>query len=131
MMRVDFSVIFDETLQPVSLVVRCGRKGRGCEGCVLRGECDAITGLIERRLRRMREVSLITEHGGVALGRLDDQGRLVYRAGKFVPTTDPDKRDRLLREGVERIVDDGGKTYYERLAGVLPAWWLVPSSDKD
>ena len=29
MMRVDFSVIFDETLQPVSLVVRCGRKGRG------------------------------------------------------------------------------------------------------
>jgi len=27
MMRVDFSVIFDETLQPVSLVVRCGGEG--------------------------------------------------------------------------------------------------------
>ena len=66
-------------------------------------------------------MSLRTKYG-VALGRLDEKGRLVYRAGRFFPSRDPDLLDRVLREGVEEIVEDGGRLYRTKAVKVLRPW---------
>ena len=71
-----------------------------------------------------REVSVVTIEGGVALGRIDDMGRLVYLSGLWIPEDDPERRDRVFRSRVREIIDDGGLTYKKKLVRFLPQSWL-------
>ncbi|RLC60034.1 MAG: hypothetical protein DRI01_10680 [Chloroflexi bacterium] len=72
----------------------------------------------------MREVTVRTKMGGITLGRIDSKGRLVYLAGTWYPTNDPNVLDRLLRKEVAEIIDDGGETYRRKLAEIIPETWL-------
>lgn len=68
----------------------------------------------------MEYVTVYTEKGGITIGKLDSKGRLVYKAGTWVPISKdkPDLLDKELRKGVTKIVKDGGKKYKQILRGL-------------
>ena len=55
-------------------------------------------------------VTIHTKEGGVGIGKIDEEGRLIWRAGKWIPVPE-DVRDRFLRKDVEKIIRDGGEEY--------------------
>ena len=65
-------------------------------------------------------VTIYTKRGGVGIGKIDEKGRLIYRAGYWIPVSQdqPDLRDKLLRKDVTKIIKDGGKRYKEVLKGL-------------
>jgi len=65
-------------------------------------------------------VSIRTKMGGISLGKLDDQDRLVKMTGYWYPTSNPDNLDRVLREYAEEIIHDGGKLYRDAIKGIFP-----------
>jgi hypothetical protein len=71
----------------------------------------------------MVEVTVRTKYGGITLGKMDDQGRLVYLAGYWVPIADSEVRDKYLRQYVAEIIEDGGATYKLEVARIVPNWW--------
>jgi hypothetical protein len=76
------------------------------------------------RYPNTREVTVKTTSGGIGLGKIDDQGRLVYLSGYWVPLTDADERDRYFRRYVAEIIEDGGKQYKLELLRFIPMSWL-------
>ena len=58
-------------------------------------------------------VTIHTKEGGVGIGKIDEEGRLIWRAGKWIPVPKEyrDVRDRFLRKDVEKIIRDGGEVY--------------------
>ena len=58
-------------------------------------------------------VTIHTKEGGVGIGKIDEEGRLIWRAGKWIPVPEEyrDVRDRFLRKDVEKIIRDGGEEY--------------------
>ena len=57
-------------------------------------------------------VTIHTKEGGVGIGKIDEEGRLIWRAGKWIPVPEyRDVRDRFLRKDVEKIIRDGGEEY--------------------
>jgi hypothetical protein len=63
-------------------------------------------------------VSVKTKIGTISLGQIDDNGRLVYLAGYWMPSKDPDKLDETFRRQVEEIIYDDG-VLYEKMLGAL------------
>jgi len=62
----------------------------------------------------MKKVSIITVNGGIDLGTVDDKGRIVKRAGMWVPKG----LEKMLTEGIAEIVEDDGKMYMEEVRGL-------------
>ena len=62
-------------------------------------------------------VTLHLKNGGIGIGVLDSEGRLIEKSGMwlFIPEENRDTRDRLLRKDVEEIIRDGGREYEETL----------------
>ena len=73
-------------------------------------------------------VTIHTKEGGVGIGKIDEQGRLIWRAGKWIPVPKEyrDVRDRILKKkDVEEIIRDGGKEYKDVLKGLnLPPTYM-------
>ena len=65
-------------------------------------------------------VTIHTKEGAVGIGKIDEQGRLIWRAGKWIPVPKEyrDVRDRILRKDVKEIIRDGGKEYKDVLEGL-------------
>jgi len=49
-------------------------------------------------------VTIHTKEGGVGIGKIDEQGRLIWRAGKWIPVPKEyrDVRDRILKKRCRR-----------------------------
>jgi len=65
-------------------------------------------------------VTIHTKEGAVGIGKIDEQGRLIWRSGMWIPVPkeERDVRDRLLRKDVKEIIRDGGKEYKDVLKGL-------------
>lgn len=77
----------------------------------------------------MQYVTIYTDDYAVGLGKIDEKGRLIWRSGVWVPVPydQPELRDKLLRNGVKRIVKDGGKKYKQFLKCLgLPPTYIPP-----
>jgi hypothetical protein len=74
--------------------------------------------------QRLRDVTVRTKLGGISLGRLDAEGRLVYLSGCWIPSTDPNERDRYFRDRVVEIIEDGGALYKRELTKIIPESWV-------
>jgi len=66
-------------------------------------------------------VTIHTIHGAIGLGKIDKQGRLIWRSGKWIPVpeNERDVRDRILRRDVKEIIRDGGREYKETLKNLM------------
>jgi len=72
-------------------------------------------------------VTIHTKEGGVGIGKIDEQGRLIWRSGMWIPVPKEyrDVRDRILRKDVKEIIRDGGKEYKDVLKGLnLPPTYM-------
>jgi len=71
-------------------------------------------------------VTIHTKEGGVGIGKIDEQGRLIWRSGMWIPRIgNGDIMDRLLRRDVKEIIRDGGKEYKDALKGLnLPLTYM-------
>jgi len=68
----------------------------------------------------MEYVTIHTKNGGIGIGKIDSEGRLVYRSGMWIPKVgDADVMDRLLRRDVKEIIRDGGREYKNALSGLM------------
>lgn len=68
-----------------------------------------------------KTVTLISMMGDTRLigcGTLDEEGRLIHHAGVFLPGTDPDHRDKELRQQVVKVIEDEGEGYKRALRGL-------------
>lgn len=62
----------------------------------------------------IKEVSLITKNGGVALGKIlkeEEKEYLIEVKGKFYPSTDYAILDKVLRRDIKDIIYDNGRMY--------------------
>jgi len=66
-------------------------------------------------------VTIHTIHGAIGLGKIDEQGRLIWRSGKWIaaPEEERNVRDKILRKDVKEMIRDGGKEYKERLKNLM------------
>jgi len=72
-------------------------------------------------MQKMEYVTIHTKDGGIGIGKIDSEGRLVYRCGMCIPVPkeDADTRDRILRKDVKEIIRDGGREYERVLKGLM------------
>ena len=57
-------------------------------------------------------VTIYTIYGEIELGKLDEQGRLIWRSDRWIIAPEEiDERDKILRKEVKEIIRDGGKEY--------------------
>jgi hypothetical protein len=102
-------------------MVKKKTEGRGIPWWLLDAEGRPIA---PPREQRLREVTIKTKIGGISLGRLDTEGRLVYLSGCWIPSTDPDEKDRYFRSRVAEIIEDGGALYKKELVKIIPEPWV-------
>lgn len=72
------------------------------------------------------KVSVITKEGGISIAKIDEENKLFYMAGEWIPSTDHDVLDKELRRNIKTIVHDNGKMYKDALRGLaLPPTYQI------
>ena len=57
-------------------------------------------------------VTIHTIYGEIELGKIDKEGRLIWRSDKWIiAPEDKRERDKILRKDIKEIIRDGGKEY--------------------